>query len=294
MRICRRPFEKSFKERNMKMKKLIALVLAAIISLGFAACGKDPLPQNESKGSAEPEASSNEAPSSSYEQKEPYFDEMGFANESAYEIVYNESEVISYFGNVGQIHIFVAVKNVSDKPFSIDGFNHYDLYRKDGDGDILITEDGYFKYSERKVVYPGETGYIYAYDSDLDHGTTPLDSVYCVPRLSDITEYIEEESHIVFHNAAMEDVSNIPDDTSRIRLNGTVTVSSDVDGVSKEIYITAVGFNAAGKPVCMFTGSADGAAAGETVEFTLTSEVYGSITAEDVASVSEVCAYSFT
>ena len=87
---------------------------------------------------------------------------------------------------------------------------------------------------------------------------------------------------MVFHEATAEGVYNIPDDTTRIELRGTLTASDEMkDG---DIYVYAVGFDAGGKPICMFTGAVNDATAGSIYEFSITAEVYNRFTAEDVAS----------
>ena len=91
------------------MKKLEALVLAIAMCIGLAACGGSAV-QDESSESSSP------APANTTEDE--YYDWIGDAYENAYEVVYNDAEVISYHGKWGQIHVFTAIKNVSDSPMT--------------------------------------------------------------------------------------------------------------------------------------------------------------------------------
>ncbi len=200
------------------MKRISAFILALVMCLGLAACSGGSALKNENSVSQSESTSDRQMPG-----EDEYYDRLGDAKETAYEVVSTDAEVISYFGKWGQIHVFTLIKNVSDSPFIINAFNKYDLYRKVDDGDdVLIEEMRYYQYNVPQVLQPGEIGYLYSYATDPD--TTPDDTVY------------------------------------------------------------AVGFDASGKPICMFVGSVEDAAPGNTYEFTLTAEVYNHFTAEDVAS----------
>lgn len=252
------------------MKKLSALVLAIIMCLGLAACSGGSASQSES--------SSLPAPANTTEDE--YYDWMGHAYENAYEVVSTDSEVISYYGNWGHIHAFTVIKNVSDSPMTINNSNKCDIYRQTEDGDVLIDESKFYQYHVPELIQPGEIAYLYCYDTDPD--TTPDDTVYAVPKIEGIRKYGEGNT-MVFHDAVAEGVYNIPDDTLRIELKGSLTASDEMSK-NGEIFIYAVGFDASGKPICMFVGSVEDAAPGNTYEFTLTAEVYNRFTAEDVAS----------
>lgn len=257
------------------MKRIFAFVLALVMCLGLAACSGDSAPKNENSVSQSESTSDQQMPG-----EDEYYDWLGDAKETAYEVVSTDAEVISYFGKWGQIHIFTLIKNVSDSPFMINGFNKYDLYRTVDDGDdVLIEEAKYYQYNVPQVLQPGEVGYLYSYTADPD--TTPDDTVYAVPHIDGIRKDGEGNT-MVFHEATAEGVYNIPDDTVRIELRGTLTASDEMkDG---DIYVYAVGFDASGKPICMFTGAVEDATSGNTYEFSITAEVYNRFTAEDVAS----------
>lgn len=257
------------------MKRILAFMLALVMCLGFAACSGGSAPKNENSVSQSESASDRQMPG-----EDEYYDWLGDAKETAYEVVSTDAEVISYFGKWGQIHVFTLIKNVSDSPFMINGFNKYDLYRKVDDGDdVLIEEMRYYQYNVPQVLQPGEIGYLYSYAADPD--TTPDDTVYAVPHIDGIRKDGEGNT-MVFHEATAEGVYNILDDTTRIELKGTLTASDEMkDG---DIYVYAVGFDAGGKPICMFTGVVNDATAGSVYEFSITAEVYNRFTAEDVAS----------
>lgn len=258
------------------MKRILAFVLALVMCLGLAACSGGSAPKNENSVSQSESTSDRQMPG-----EDEYYDWLGDAKETAYEVVSTDAEVISYFGKWGQIHVFTLIKNVSDSPFMINGFNKYDLYRKVDDGDdVLIEEMRYYQYNVPQVLQPGEIGYLYSYATDPD--TTPDDTVYAVPHIDGIRKDGEGNT-MVFHEATAEGVYNIPDDTTRIELRGTLTASDEMSK-NGEIFVYAVGFDASGKPICMFVGSVEDAAPGNTYEFTLTAEVYNHFTAEDVAS----------
>ena len=258
------------------MKRISAFILALVMCLGLAACSGGSALKNENFVS-QSESTSDRQMSG----EDEYYDRLGDAKETAYEVVSTDAEVISYFGKWGQIHVFTLIKNVSDSPFIINVFNKYDLYRKVDDGDdVLIEEMRYYQYNVPQVLQPGEIGYLYSYAADPD--TTPDDTVYAVPHIDGIRKDGEGNT-MVFHEATAEGVYNIPDDTTRIELRGTLTASDEMSK-NGEIFVYAVGFDASGKPICMFVGSVEDAAPGNTYEFTLTAEVYNHFTAEDVAS----------
>lgn len=258
------------------MKRISAFILALVMCLGLAACSGGSALKNENSVSQSESTSDRQMPG-----EDEYYDQLGDAKETAYEVVSTDAEVISYFGKWGQIHVFTLIKNVSDSPFIINVFNKYDLYRKVDDGDdVLIEEMRYYQYNVPQVLQPGEIGYLYSYAADPD--TTPDDTVYAVPHIDGIRKDGEGNT-MVFHEATAEGVYNIPDDTTRIELRGTLTASDEMSK-NGEIFVYAVGFDASGKPICMFVGSVEDAAPGNTYEFTLTAEVYNHFTAEDVAS----------
>lgn len=258
------------------MKRISAFMLALVMCLGLAACSGGSALKNENSVSQSESISDRQMPG-----EDEYYDRLGDAKETAYEVVSTDAEVISYFGKWGQIHVFTLIKNVSDSPFMINAFNKYDLYRKVDDGDdVLIEEMRHYHYNVPQVLQPGEIGYLYSYAADPD--TTPDDTVYAVPHIDGIRKDGEGNT-MVFHEATAEGVYNIPDDTTRIELRGTLTASDEMSK-NGEIFVYAVGFDASGKPICMFVGSVEDAAPGNTYEFTLTAEVYNHFTAEDVAS----------
>lgn len=258
------------------MKRISAFMLALVMCLGLAACSGGSALKNENSVSQSESAFDRQMLG-----EDEYYDRLGDAKETAYEVVSTDAEVISYFGKWGQIHVFTLIKNVSDSPFIINVFNKYDLYRKVDDGDdVLIEEMRYYQYNVPQVLQPGEIGYLYSYAADPD--TTPDDTVYAVPHIDGIRKDGEGNT-MVFHEATAEGVYNIPDDTTRIELRGTLTASDEMSK-NGETFVYAVGFDASGKPICMFVGSVEDAAPGNTYEFTLTAEVYNHFTAEDVAS----------
>lgn len=258
------------------MKRISAFILVLVMCLGLAACSGGSALKNGNSVSQSESTSDRQMPG-----EDEYYDRLGDAKETAYEVISTDAEVISYFGKWGQIHVFTLIKNVSDSPFIINVFNKYDLYRKVDDGDdVLIEEMRYYQYNVPQVLQPGEIGYLYSYAADPD--TTPDDTVYAVPHIGGIRKDGEGNT-MVFHEATAEGVYNIPDDTTRIELRGTLTASDEMSK-NGEIFVYAVGFDASGKPICMFVGSVEDAAPGNTYEFTLTAEVYNHFTAEDVAS----------
>lgn len=79
-------------------------------------------------------------------------------------------------------------------------------------------------------------------------------------------------------------------DGDRLYLSGTPHCGEVAEG--KDVFMTCVGYDTVGKPVCMFSTYVKTPASHSNVEFTMIAEVYGSVTAEDLADSFEVCATS--
>lgn len=256
------------------MKKIFAASCCVWMCLSLAACGL---------GSAETPAEKTEASSKS-RQENIYFDNLGDITPEAIEVVYNQVDMISYRHNYAYFITFVEVKNVSDKPIGIGAMNSYTLNKADG----TVFEENYFDWSSKRVVEPGET--VYLYDYTTSDKIQPEEQAVCVPEVDDAWREGEgEESLLTFHQVSDLQVTN-SDDGDRLYMSGTLHCGDVVEG--QDIFMTCVGYDMSGKPVCMFTEIVYDPESDSDVEFTMMAEVYGSVTAEEISDNLQVCAYS--
>lgn len=273
------------------MKKLLAVLCCALLCLSLAACGS---------GSSETPASNTETPaekvdsSSSAPQEIAYFDDLGDITPEAVEVVYNQVDMISYRHGFAYFIIFVEVKNVSDDSIRVGALNSYTLNKADG----TVFEEDYFDWSSKPVVAPGETFYLYDYvTSDK---VQPEEEVVCVPEVDDAARYGEGNLQ-TFHEVsdlwlsdtgsslgAYADEVNHGD---RLYLHGTLHCGEVAE--DRDITMTCVGYDHSGKPVCMFIEVIKEPESHSDVEFSMSAEVYGSVTAEELSENWEVYAYSW-
>lgn len=274
------------------MKKAFAVLCCALLCLSLAACGSSS-PKTPANKTETPSPSAQENASASA-QESIYFDDLGDITPEAVEVVYDQVDMISYQHGWAYFIIFVEVKNVSDQSIRVGVLNSYTLNKADG----TVFEEGYFDWSSKPVVAPGETFYLYDYTTS--DKVQPEDEVVCVPEVDDAARYGEGNLQ-TFHEvsdlwlsytgsplgAYADEVNN----GDRLYLHGTLhcgEVAKD-----RDITMTCVGYDQSGKPVCMFTEVIKEPESYSDVEFSMSAEVYGSVTAEDLSDNWEVYAYNW-
>lgn len=274
------------------MKKLLAALCCALLCLSLAACGSSSseTPASKTETPAEKVESSSSAP-----QEGIYFDSLlGDIKPEAVEVVYNQVDMISYRHGFAYFIVFVEVKNVADEAIVFGPLNSYTLNKADG----TVFEEDYFDWNSKLKVEPGET--VYLYDYVTSDKVEPGEQVVCVPEVDDGWRSGDED-YFRFHEVSDLKVTNASegpmlwahqerDDGDHLLLSGTLHCGVVAEG--KDVIMTCVGYDHSGKPVCMFTGYVEDAESYSDVEVVLSAEVYGSVTAEDLADDFQVCAYN--
>lgn len=254
------------------MKKVLAVICCVLACLSLAACSS-----GDSGTPAETPAAS-----SASTQESIYFDRLGDITPEAVEVVYNQTDMISYRHGWAYFRIFVEVKNVSDEAIYVGSLNSYTLNKADG----TVGEEGYFSWVSDYEVEPGETFYMYDYTTSQNF--EPGESAVCIPEVDDAMR-LGEEPLFIFHQASDLQVTD-SEDGDRLYLSGMLHCEDVPEG--KDVFMSCVGYDKSGKPVCFFTERIDKPTANSDVEFTMMAEVYGSVTAKELSDDLQVYAYS--
>lgn len=261
------------------MKKLLALLMMAAVLFTFASCG------DEAAGSG------SSAADSSNLLTEGCWDELdGQATADAYEVVYTYANSVAASSDSSYVNIIIGIKNKTAYPMGM-GSSSCKLY--DSNNNVLTGEYDATLTGVNYTIEPGGTGYLYGL-SIVDGSYSGQLKCELNDDRVDLTVYHRDDfqpDDTVFTYSGKRGDVTVDDDLARIRMTGTVKNDRDVD--AERIYISVIGYDSSGNPICVFSGEVD-AKAGEEVAFNLMSEVHGSISPDDIASYSEVYAYSYT
>lgn len=281
---------RKIRNRSKSQIKNTISVLCVSMLITLTACGSSPSAAGSAGTATQPAAATSSTANNATGSEEIYWNMFGEATENAYEITYKASEIFAVSHGNSYVKTLVAVKNICPYPLEL-RYAKYAIYRTDGELVRLYGSDTtMFENYYPCIVQPGETGYYYGYAStNLLDGS---ESLYCEPNF--------DGNLYVMHNAGDEDpytyhpVENVEllpyDEGLHLQLKGTVQCVAE-EGADT-IYLVSVGFDEKENPICFFSGSVKDVQPGESVDFFMRAELYGSLNVDDIASYSDIIAYS--
>lgn len=255
------------------MKRLILAILALAVLCTLCACGTTP-DNTRGNQTKENQTAINQTGTN---QESEYFDKLGYTLPGAFEVVYNNAEVISYRYGFAYVFTFVGLKNVTDEPILPYGLISYRLTNADGE-DVSAHEsvDSYFAWSSSVLVQPGEV--VYLYDYCISEKVQPDDTLTCTFDDSRLGIKSVRDNYYFYEVSDLQ--VTLREDGDRMDLTGILHCNEIEEG--KEVTITCFGYDKSGKPVCCFAGFVSDVKAGTDVEFSIMAEVYGSVTPESL------------
>lgn len=258
------------------MKRIISAILLLTMLCAFcmslAACGGASGTDQDNTQAGKPD---NDQTGTNQESE--YFDKLGYALPEAFEVVYNNSEIVSYRFGFAYVFTFVGLKNITDEPILPYGLISYRLTNAKGE-DVSAHEsvDSYFAFSSSRLVEPGEVVYLYGYSS-CDK-VKPEDKLTCTFDDSCLGIKSVRDNYYFYEVSDLK--VTLREDGDRMDLTGTLHCDKIAEG--KDVTVICFGYDKSGKPVCCFSGIVSGVKAGTDVEFSAMAEVYGSVTPEDL------------
>lgn len=258
------------------MKRIISTILLLMMLRAFcmslAACGGASVTGPDNTQTGKPD--NNQTGTN---QEPEYFDKLGYALPEAFEVVYNNSEVVSYRFGFAYVFTFVGLKNVTDEPILPYGLISYRLTNAEGE-DVSAHEsvDSHLGFSSSVLVKPGEV--VYLYDYSICDKVKPDDTLTCTFDDSCLGIKSVRDNYYFYEVSDLK--VTMREDGDRMDLTGILHCDEIVEG--KDVTIICFGFDKSGKPVCCFSGIVSDVKAGTDVEFSAMAEVYGSVTPEDL------------
>ncbi len=255
------------------MKKAILIILALVLLVSFAACGKKPAapvddapvpsdstPAPTSASAPEPTAEPEPEPSSE-PAPEP-------AKETDYEITYMHNQM--WVNSIGTTwtQTIIEITNTGSVPLYL-GNVSYDL--EDESGSLLATQSLVSVYPT--VLDVGEKGYMY---DETTFDGAPVDNVTILPHIK------AEKAKIDNVRYPVSDVK-ITDGTFGLKVIGRIENNTAEDASMPEVAVVL--FNADGEPIgLVFTYVMDGVPAGDKAGFEASGlTLPDSVTADAVA-----------